>query len=85
MRGVIESVDSAAGMGTVRSNGGELYAFSFANLVRRSLEPHVSAHVVFCLKNGKIHKLAIGPNRMQTGGASGWWAFWPWEWLVYLP
>ncbi len=84
MRGVIESVDSASGTGTIQSKSGELYQFSRANLVRRSMEPHVSARVVFRLKNGRVYKMAIGPNRDKQSRTWGW-PFWPWEWLLYLP
>ena len=84
MRGVVESVDSASGTGTIRSKDGELYQFSRTNLVRRSREPSVSARVVFRLKNEKIYKMAVGP--VQEKGSWLWdWGFWPWEWLLYLP
>ena len=84
MRGTIESVDSATATGTIRAKSGELYQFSLSNLVRRSMQPHVSARVVFRLKNGQVYKMAIGPSREQPSWTWGW-HFWPLEWLLYLP
>ena len=84
MRGVIESFDSESGTGTIRSKDGSLYPFSRANLVRRSREPRVPARVVFRLKDGKVFRAAVGPDQSQRDW--GWdMAFWPWEWLLYIP
>jgi hypothetical protein len=59
MRGVIESFDSATGLGTIRGKDGILYPFASTDLVRRSKPPHASARVVFLLKDGKIFR-AVG-------------------------
>lgn len=84
MRGVIEHVDSGTGTGTIRSKTGAVYPFARANLVRRSMQPYVSARVVFRLQNGRVYKMAVGPGQDQKAGV--WhWSFWPWEWLLYLP
>ena len=53
MRGVIESFDSATGLGTIRGKDGTLYPFASTDLVRRSKPPHASGRVVFLLKDGK--------------------------------
>jgi hypothetical protein len=84
MRGVIESFDSATGLGTIRGKDGTLYPFASTDLVRRSKPPHASARVVFRLKDGKIFRAAVGPDQRQRNW--GWdMAFWPWEWLLYIP
>jgi hypothetical protein len=84
MRGVIESFDSATGIGTIRAKDGTLYPFARANLVRRSKPPRASARAVFRLKDGKIFKVAAGPDQRQRDW--GWdMAFWPLEWLLYIP
>ena len=84
MRGVIESFDSATGIGTIRSKNGLLYPFARADLVRRSKEPRASARVVFRLKDGKVFRAAVGPDQSQRDWS---WdtVFWPWEWLLYIP
>ena len=84
MRGVIESFDSATGLGTIRGKDGTLYPFASTDLVRRSKPPHASARAVFLLKDGKIFRAAVGPDQRQRNW--GWdMAFWPWEWLLYIP
>jgi hypothetical protein len=83
MRGVIESFDSATGIGTIRAKDGTLYPFARANLVRRSKPPRASARAVFRLKDGKIFKVAAGPDqRQRTGLGHGILAI---GWLLYIP
>ena len=70
MRGVIESFDSATGLGTIRGKDGTFYPFASTDLVRRSKPPHASARVVFLLKDGKIFRAAVGPDQRQRNW--GW-------------
>ena len=75
MRGVIESFDSATGIGTIRAKDGTLYPFARANLVRRSKPPHAFARVVFRLKDGKI--FCCRRARPTPAGLGLGRAFWP--------
>jgi cold shock CspA family protein len=84
MRGVIESFDTATGTGTIRSKSGALHAFTRAELVRRSREPRPSARVAFRLKGGKVFRAAVGPDQSERNWSWNM-AFWPWEWLLYIP
>lgn len=82
MRGVIETYDGNSG--TIRATDGKVYPFSRAALVRRTRTPAVGARIVFRLKAGKVYKAAAGPDQND----STWlWdaAFWPLEWLLYIP
>jgi cold shock CspA family protein len=84
MRGVIQSFDAATGFGTIRAKDGTLHPFARTNLIRRSKPPHASARVVFRLKDGKIYRAAVVPDRRRPDW--GWdMAFWPWEWLLFIP
>jgi hypothetical protein len=68
----------------IRGRDGQLYPFARANLVRRSREPRASARVVFRLKGGSVFKAAVVPDQRRRDW--GWeMAFWPWEWVLYLP
>jgi len=84
MRGVIERFDGATGSGTIRAKDGTLYPFTRASLIRRSRPPRASARAVFRLKDGKVYRVAVGPDQGQRDW--GWdMTFWPWEWLLYIP
>ena len=84
MRGVIESFDTATGIGTIRTKDGTLYPFVRSDLVRRSKPPNASARAVFRLKDGKIFRVAVGPDKRHRDWSWDM-AFCPWEWLLYIP
>ena len=82
MRGVIETYDGSSG--TIRAKDGKIYPFAGTAMVRRSRTPVVGARIVFRLKNGTVYRAAAGPDPLDKYGL---WdlAFWPLEWLLYLP
>ena len=81
MRGVIATFGEA-GVGTIRGKDEQLYAFTRSNLVRRSKEPHVSARVVFRLKQGAISKAVVVREKDQDGWMIADFLF---QVLLYLP
>jgi cold shock CspA family protein len=86
MRGVIETFDETTGAGTIRSQKGDVYPFTRANLLRRSKEPIVSARVVFRLKNGRVFRAVVPGDQRKWSAADRWEvAYWILEVVLYLP
>lgn len=81
---MIDSFDGGTGTGIIRAANGRTYPFARASVVRRSREPRASARAVFRLKDGRVFKMAVGPDQ---GRRSWTWdmKFWPWNWLLYIP